>query len=60
MKVYISADIEGTAGITVWHEAEKNHPDYPDIAQEMTREVLAACEGAIAGRRQGDPDQGRP
>jgi hypothetical protein len=39
MKIYISADIEGTAGITVWPEAEKNHADYPEHRQEMTREV---------------------
>jgi D-amino peptidase len=48
MKVYLSADIEGTAGITTWPEAELNHPDYPEHRQEMTREVLAACDGAIA------------
>jgi D-amino peptidase len=48
MKIYISADIEGTAGITVWNEAEKNHPDYPEHRVKMTREVLAACDGAIA------------
>jgi D-amino peptidase len=48
MKVYISADIEGTAGITVWNEAEKNHPDYPEHRAKMTREVQAACDGAIA------------
>ena len=47
MKVYLSADIEGTAGITTWPEAELNHPDYPEHRQEMTREVLAACDGAI-------------
>ncbi len=48
MKVYLSADIEGTAGITTWPEAELNHPDYPEHREEMTREVLAACDGAIA------------
>jgi D-amino peptidase len=48
MKIYLSADIEGTAGITKWDEAEKNHPDYPEHRAEMTREVLAACDGAIA------------
>jgi D-amino peptidase len=48
MKVYISADIEGVAGITNWNEAEKNHPDYPEFRQRMTDEVVAACEGAIA------------
>lgn len=48
MKVYISADIEGVAGITNWNEAEKNHPDYPEFRERMTEEVVAACDGAIA------------
>lgn len=48
MKVYISADIEGTAGITTWDEATKTHPFYPEHRQQMTREVLAACRGALA------------
>jgi D-amino peptidase len=42
MKVFISADIEGTAGITNWDEARKPHADYPEHRQQMTREVLAA------------------
>ena len=48
MKVFISADIEGTAGITNWDEARKTHADYPEHRLQMTREVLAACEGANA------------
>jgi D-amino peptidase len=48
MKVYISADIEGVAGITNWEEARKEHPTYPEFREEMTAEVVAACEGAIA------------
>ncbi len=47
MKVYISVDIEGVAGISHWDEATKKHPDYPQFRDEMTREALAACEGAI-------------
>src|SRR5262249_31474881 len=35
-------------GITVWDEADKTHPDYTQHREEMTREVLAACDGAIA------------
>ncbi|MBL8708740.1 MAG: M55 family metallopeptidase, partial [Rhodospirillaceae bacterium] len=31
MKVYISSDIEGTAGITSWDEAEKAHADYKEF-----------------------------
>ncbi len=48
MKVYISADIEGTAGITTWDEATKTHAFYPEHRRQMTQEVLAACRGAQA------------
>src|SRR4051812_29304338 len=47
MKVYISADIEGTAGITNWEEADKPHATYQEFRERMTDEVVAACEGAI-------------
>lgn len=49
MRVYISADIEGTTGITHWDEAEKGHGDYPWFRDRMQREVAAACHGALAG-----------
>lgn len=48
MKVYISVDIEGIAGITNWDEASKSHADYPEFREEMTREAVSACEGAVA------------
>lgn len=48
MKIFISADIEGTAGILSWDEAEKTHSDYAEFRALMTAEVLAACEGAQA------------
>ncbi len=48
MKVYISIDIEGCAGITHWNEAEKTHPDYSEFREIMTGEALAAIEGAKA------------
>lgn len=48
MKVYISVDIEGCAGITHWDEAEKSHADYPEFREQMTREAVAAIEGAMA------------
>jgi D-amino peptidase len=48
MKLYISADIEGVAGITNWEEARKEHAAYPEFREAMTAEVVAACEGAIA------------
>jgi D-amino peptidase len=47
MKIYISADIEGIAGITDWDEAKKTHPTYQEFRERMTDEVVAACEGAI-------------
>lgn len=49
MKVYISADIEGITGTTVWSETELNAPDYQYFSMQMTKEVEAAIEGAIAG-----------
>lgn len=48
MKVYISVDIEGVAGITHWDEADKKHADYPEFREQMTREAVAAIEGAYA------------
>ena len=48
MKVYISVDIEGVTGVTNWDETELNHPDHKAAALQMTKEAVAACEGAIA------------
>ena len=48
MKVYISVDIEGAAGIAHWDEAAKRHGDYPEFRERMTAEAIAACEGALA------------
>jgi D-amino peptidase len=49
MKVYISADMEGITGITHWNETDKLKGDYGYFAEQMTREVAAACEGARKG-----------
>ncbi len=46
MKIFISADIEGVAGIANWEEARSTSKDYPYFAQQMSREVAAACDGA--------------
>lgn len=46
MKLYLSADIEGTAGIDTWDETELGKEKYAYFAQQMTREVRAAAEGA--------------
>ncbi len=47
MKLFISSDIEGTTGIAHWNETEKNHPDWKYFSEQMSREVAAACQGAI-------------
>lgn len=46
-KLFISADIEGTAGIAHWDETEYAKKDYDYFRQQMSREVAAACEGAL-------------
>ena len=48
MKLFLSADIEGTTGITLWDETSNGHSRYPYFARQMTLEVAAACEGAMA------------
>lgn len=49
MKVFLSADIEGTCGIAAWPETERSTPmDYAPAQKQMTREVSAACRGALA------------
>ncbi len=48
MKIFLSADIEGTCGIAHWDETEKSHGDHAAFAAQMTREVAAACEGALS------------
>ncbi len=47
MKVYISADIEGITGIAHWDETSKSKADYQVFQEQMTNEVVAACEGAL-------------
>lgn len=48
-KVFLSADIEGTCGIVTWDETEPGHALYDNyFSKQMSREVAAACEGAIA------------
>lgn len=48
MRVFISADIEGIVTTTIWPQASKGETGYAEACTEMTREVVAACEGAIA------------
>ena len=48
MKIFISADIEGIASTTTFDECEISNPLYKAHAEQMTKEVLAACEAAKA------------
>jgi len=48
MRVFISADIEGTTYTTLWGETNLGYHTHAAAAKQMTAEVLAACEGAIA------------
>jgi len=49
MKVYISADMEGIAGITAVEQVNPvGQPEYARSCELMTGEVNAACEGALA------------
>ena len=48
MKLYISADIEGTTGITLWDETRNGNFRHSYFGEQMSLEVAAACEGAMA------------
>lgn len=50
MKVYISCDIEGIATTTLWSQTHtiSDYSTAAPYAKQMTEEVNAACEGAIA------------
>ena len=49
MKVFLSADMEGTCGIVSWPETERSTPfDYTPMQKQMTRDVAAACRGALS------------
>ncbi|HTC30646.1 MAG TPA: M55 family metallopeptidase [Candidatus Acidoferrum sp.] len=54
MRVYISADMEGTAGVCAWSQVDpSNTHEYPVYRRYMTREVHAAIDGArSAGGRE--------
>lgn len=46
-KFFISADIEGVCGIAHVNETERDKSDYAYFADQMTREVAAAAQGAL-------------
>ena len=41
-KLFISADIEGTCGITAWEETDAKGRNYDYFCERMTAEVSAA------------------
>jgi len=47
VKVYISADIEGVTGVTHWDETQLEKDEFKAPREQMTAEVVAACEGAL-------------
>ena len=49
MKVYLSVDMEGIAGVSHPHPTEMAHPRYPAAVELMIDETNAAIEGALAG-----------
>lgn len=47
MRIYVSADMEGTAGVCAWAQVDpSNAHEYPVYRRYMTREVHAAIDGA--------------
>lgn len=49
MKVYISVDMEGVAGVATFDQIVRGGHGYPRAQELMTREANAAIEGAFAG-----------
>jgi D-amino peptidase len=49
LKLYVSADLEGVAGAAAWEETNSRDGYWFDyMRRQMSREVAAACEGALA------------
>lgn len=49
MKIYISADIEGVAGVVTPQHQRPGNVEYEDARRLMTEEANAAIDGAFAG-----------
>jgi D-amino peptidase len=47
MKIFISADIEGVTDVTHWDETHLQEEESRQFREQMTAEVVAACEGAL-------------
>ncbi len=46
MKIYISSDMEGTAGVVDWSQVLPTGNQYPYYTELLTKEINAAIEGA--------------
>lgn len=49
MKVFVSSDMEGTAGVVDWGQCRPGQPEYTYYRTLLQEEVNAAIEGAMAG-----------
>lgn len=47
MKVFVSADIEGVAGVVSWDQTLPDGRGYAQACEWMTDEVIAVCDAAI-------------
>jgi D-amino peptidase len=55
MRLYVSSDMEGTAGVCAWEQCDARtpHPEYALYRDWMTAEVRAAIDGARAAGADG-------
>ena len=48
MDLFFSCDIEGVSGAAAWGQLAPGTPELQALCGQMTREVAAACRGALA------------
>jgi D-amino peptidase len=49
VKIFVSSDMEGTAGVVDWSQCRPGQPEYSYYRALLQEEVNAAIEGAMAG-----------
>ncbi|MYS21303.1 D-amino peptidase [Streptomyces sp. DvalAA-14] len=49
MKIFVSSDMEGTAGVVDWSQCRQGQPEYEHYRLLLQEEVNAAIEGALEG-----------
>ena len=49
MRIFISSDMEGTAGVVDWEQCRPGHQDYEYYRDLLQAEVNAAIDGALEG-----------